>query len=66
MTEPQWAKRAAHVAQVLVGQGHSPDVEDVERIRRLLAGELTIEAAYAEVDGQFAVPERAPVTAPTP
>lgn len=42
------AERAAQVALVLRAQGHKPDAEDVDRVARLLAGELTIEAAYAD------------------
>ena len=54
MTVP--AADAAYVAQVLRAQGHDPDAEDVARVVRVLAGELTIEEAYAEVDAELGMP----------
>ncbi len=45
---------AEATAQVLRAQGHKPDAEDLDRLRRMMAGELSVEGAYAEIDAQVA------------
>jgi hypothetical protein len=33
--------------------GHFPDVEDVDRVRRILAGQITTDQARAEIRAQY-------------
>lgn len=43
----------ADVEAVLRAQGHKPDGEDIDRLQRLLRGEVTLAEAYAELDAEF-------------
>jgi hypothetical protein len=43
-------------AQVVKGQqlaGHFPDSEDIDRIQRILSGEISIEDAFVEIDAEY-------------
>lgn len=50
-------EKAALTAQMVKGQqlaGHYPDARDADRFERLLAGEITLEAAWDEVFAEIA------------